>query len=89
MRPKRPSLLFSNPNITSIRTSSSYYEVSRDDELSNVQNPDVKTFELQNSYLNGESIALLVAKTPNVISLSIDLKFPCNKMDRKIDAFLD
>jgi hypothetical protein len=89
MRSKRPSRLFSNPTITSIRASYSYYEASRDDELSSVQNLDVKTFELQNSYLNEESIALLVARTPNVTSLSIDLKFPCNKMDREVDVFLD
>jgi hypothetical protein len=89
MRSKRPSRLFSHPNITSIRASYSYYEVSRDDELNNIQNLEVKTFELRNSYLNEESIALLVARTPNVTSLSIDLKFPCTKMDREVDVFLD
>jgi hypothetical protein len=85
----RPSCLFSHPNITSIRVSYHESEVRRDDKLNSVQNLDVKTFELHNSYLSEESIALLVTKTPNVTSLSIDLKFPCNKIAPGVDVFLD
>jgi hypothetical protein len=85
----RPSRLFSLPNITSIRVSYHDSEIRRDDKLHSVQNLDVKTFELHNSYLSEESIAPLVARTSNVTSLSIDLKFPCNKIDPKVDIFLD
>jgi hypothetical protein len=85
----RPSRLFSHPNITSIRVSYHESEVRRDDKLNSVQNLDVKTFELHNSYLSEDSIALLVARTPNVTSLSIDLKFPRNKIHPGVDVFLD